>query len=79
MGHIEDRLWKKNGKGPFASTNFLEVLVNDEEATLTKLNRLCGVKHNVFSKVKMPKCKLPILASTSGVGIGKLHEEENKI
>jgi len=79
MGHIEDRFWKKNGKGPFASTNFLELLVNDEEATLTKLNWLCGVKHNVFSKVKIPKCKLPILTSTFGVGIGKLNEEENKI
>jgi hypothetical protein len=39
-------------------TNFLEMLINDEEATLIKLNWLCGVKHNVFSSVKMPKRKL---------------------
>jgi hypothetical protein len=38
MGHTKNRCWKKNDKGPFAFTNFLEVLVNDEEAILTKLN-----------------------------------------
>jgi len=39
-------------------TNFLEVLINDEKVTLTKLNQLCGVKHNVFFGVKMPKRRL---------------------
>jgi hypothetical protein len=34
------------------------MLINDEEATLTKLNQLCGVKHNVFSNIKMPKRRL---------------------
>ncbi len=53
--------------------------MNDEKATLTKLNQLCGVKHNVFSRIKMPKHRLPIQASTFGVGIGKLHEEKKKI
>ncbi len=48
MGHIENSCWIKNGKGPSASTNFLKVLVNDEKVTLTKLNQLCGVKHNIF-------------------------------
>ncbi len=55
------------------------MLVNDEEAKLIKLNQLCGVKHNVFSRIKMPKHRLLIQASTSGVGIGNLHEEKNKI
>jgi hypothetical protein len=32
--------------------NFLEVLVNDEEAMLVELNRLCRVKNNIFSKAK---------------------------
>ncbi len=60
MGHTKNRRWKKNGKGPFASTNFLKALVNDEEATLTKLNQLCGVKHNVFSGIKMLKHKMHV-------------------
>jgi hypothetical protein len=36
MGHNEDRCskWGKDGKTPFASNNYLEVLVNDEEVTL---------------------------------------------
>ncbi len=58
MGHTKDRCWKKNGKGPSISANFVKVLVNDEEATLTKLNQQCGIKHNVFSRVRMPKRKM---------------------
>ncbi len=50
MGHTKERYWKKNGKGPTITMNFLEVLVNNEEAMLVKLNRLCIVKNNVFSK-----------------------------
>jgi hypothetical protein len=38
MGHIEDSCSRKNGKGPFASVNFLEVLVNDEKTTLIELS-----------------------------------------
>jgi hypothetical protein len=34
LGHIEECCWKKNGKGLAASANYLEVVVNDEEATL---------------------------------------------
>jgi hypothetical protein len=60
MGHMEDNCWKKNDKGTFASTNFLEVMVNDEETTPTELNRLCGVKNNIFSSVKMPKKRLHV-------------------
>jgi hypothetical protein len=58
MGHTKDMCWRKNGKGPFSSANFLEVMVNGEEATLTKLNRLCGVKHNFFltSKCQREEC-----------------------
>jgi hypothetical protein len=42
LGHMEDRCWKKSTKGLPTTTNFLEVLVNDEEATLAELNRICG-------------------------------------
>jgi hypothetical protein len=42
LGHMEDRCWKKFTKGLFTTTNFLEVLVNDEEAILLKLNPIYG-------------------------------------
>jgi hypothetical protein len=38
MGHVKNMCWKKNGEGPSTFANFLEVLVNDEEVTLTELN-----------------------------------------
>jgi hypothetical protein len=41
LGHIEDRCWKKFVKGLSATINFFEVLVDDEEATLSKLNHIC--------------------------------------
>jgi hypothetical protein len=35
--------------------NFLEVLVDDEEATLVELNCICG---GIFSRVRIPKRRL---------------------
>jgi len=49
LKHTKECHWKKNGKGLAISTSHLEVLINDEEATLVKLNWLCGVKNNIFS------------------------------
>jgi hypothetical protein len=43
-----------------ATTNFLEVLVDDEEAILAKLNRVCGKDQHIFSKVRITKRKLHI-------------------
>jgi hypothetical protein len=65
MGHIKDRCWEKNGKSPSTCANFLKMLINDEKALLTKLNQLSGTKHNVLPRVKMPKCKMHVQASTS--------------
>jgi len=48
MGHTKGRCWKKNGKGPFACANFLKKLLNDEEATLIKLNQLFWSKAQCF-------------------------------
>jgi hypothetical protein len=44
LGHSEERCWKrpKDAKSHSGATNFLEVLLNDEEATLQQLNKLCG-------------------------------------
>jgi len=50
LGHSEDRCWKKSkdGKSHSGTTNFLEVLLNDETTTLQQLNKLCG-DENLFS------------------------------
>ncbi len=50
LGHSEDRCWKKpkDGKPHSGTANFVEVLLDDEEATLQQLNRLCG-SEKVFS------------------------------
>jgi hypothetical protein len=49
LGHSKDKCWKKpkDGKSHFGTTNFLEVLLNDEEATMQQLNMLCG-NENIF-------------------------------
>jgi len=61
MGHSKDRCWKKKDIKPSNSTtNYLEVLVNNEEATLNELNKICGANHQLTSGNKIPKKKLPV-------------------
>ncbi len=61
LGHLEDRYWKKKDTKPSNSTtNYLEVLVNDEQATLTELNKICGANHHLSSRNMIPKRKLPM-------------------
>lgn len=56
MDHTEDRCWKngKDGKALSATNNDLQVLVDDEEAALEQLIRLCGTKHHIFSRARIP-------------------------
>jgi hypothetical protein len=56
LGHSKDKCWKKPKDGNFHSrtTNFLEVLLNDEEATIQQLNKLCG-NENLFSYTQVPR------------------------
>jgi hypothetical protein len=44
LGHSEDRCWKKSkdAKSHSGTANFLEVLLNDEAATLQQLNEMCA-------------------------------------
>jgi hypothetical protein len=59
LGHSEDCCWKKKDTKPSNSTaNYLEVLVNNEEATLIELNKLCGVNHHLSSGNRIPKRRL---------------------
>jgi len=61
MGHSKDCYWRKKDTKPSNSTaNYLEVLVNDEEATLNELNKICGVNYHLTSENKIPKRKLPM-------------------
>jgi hypothetical protein len=51
LGHMKEKCCKtgKDGKGPSTTIIFLEVLIDDEHATLEKINILCGIKVDVFS------------------------------
>jgi len=62
LGHIEEQCWEKNGRGPIAIANYLEVLVDDEKTTLAKLNWLCGANNNVLSRTKVPRWRNLIVA-----------------
>jgi hypothetical protein len=67
LGHSEDRCWKKpkDGKPHFGTTNFVEVLLDDEEATLQQLNRLCG-NEKVFSYTRVPRRRIPVEVGPTG-------------
>jgi len=52
-------------------------MVNDEEATFTELNWLCGTKHNISFGVRMPKKRMHVQASMSGGGTEESFDNEN--
>jgi hypothetical protein len=51
LGHSKDRCWKKpkDGKSHFGTPNFLEVLLNDEKATIQQLNEFYGNENLLHS------------------------------
>jgi len=69
LGHSEDRCWRKpkDGKTHPGSANFLEVMLNDEEATLHQLNELCG-SENLISYTRVPRRRMhvDVIPATSG-------------
>ncbi len=50
MGHTKNKCWKKRKetKSLSSTNNYVEILVDDEVATLEQLNRLCGARHDNF-------------------------------
>jgi hypothetical protein len=78
FGHSEDRCWKKSkdGKSYSGAANFLEVLLNDEAATLQQLNELCG-NENVFSYTRIPRRRHPVELPTTGVAPQNEMAEDN--
>jgi len=67
LRHLEDRCWKKpkDGKVHSRAANFVEVLLNDEQATLQQLNKLCG-NENIFSYTRVPRRRMPVEVASTG-------------
>jgi hypothetical protein len=67
LGHSEDRCWKKpkDAKSHFGTTNFLEVLLNDEEATMQQLNKLCK-NENLFFYTRIPRRRMLVEVTPCG-------------
>ncbi len=67
LGHSKDRCWgkPKDGKVQSGAANFVEVLLNDEQATFQQLNRLCG-DEKVFSYTRVPRRRMPIEVAPTG-------------
>jgi hypothetical protein len=63
-GHVLEK--PKDGKSNFGATNFLEVLLDDEETTMQQLNKLCG-NENVFSYTQVPRRWMPIEMVPCGI------------
>jgi hypothetical protein len=61
LGHSEDRCWKKSkdGRSNSGAVNFLEVLLDDEAATVQQLDKFCE-NENVFSYTRIPRRRHPV-------------------
>jgi hypothetical protein len=70
LGHTEDRCWKKpkDGRMHPGSANFLEVMLDDEKATLHQLNRLCG-DENLFSYTRVPRRRMHVEVMPTATGL----------
>jgi len=68
LGHSKDRCWKKpkDGKSQSGAANFLEVLLNDEAATMQQLDKLCG-NENLFSYTRVPRRRMPVEVAPAGI------------
>jgi len=76
----EDKCWKrsKDGKSHSGAANFLEVLLNDEAATLQQLNELCG-NENVFSYTRIPRRRMHVELPPANVVPSTKVAEDNPV
>jgi len=85
LGHSEDRCWKKSkdGRSNSKAANFLEVLLDDEAATIQQLDKFCE-NENVFSHTRIPRRRQPVelppataelSTEAAGDGIGTNREQ----
>lgn len=75
---MEEKCWKKNLKGTTTIIKKLKGVVNDQEATLFELNKICNTNHDLFSRIRMLKKKLPIILSFARERIEEMTNKENK-
>jgi hypothetical protein len=69
----------KDGKTHTGTANFVEVLLNDEEATLQQLNKLCG-NEKVFSYTRVPRRRVPVeVAPTANAPSTKVDKEGMRV
>jgi hypothetical protein len=70
LGHSEDKCWKKpkDGKSTAGTTNFLEVLLDDEVATKQQLNKLCG-NENLFSYTRVSRRRTLVDVTSEGAAL----------
>jgi predicted aspartyl protease len=81
LGHSEDKCWRKSkdGKSHSGAANFLEMLLNDEAATLQQLNELCG-DENVFSYTRIPRRRMPVeLPPANGIPSTEVAEDSTVV
>jgi hypothetical protein len=81
LGHSEDRCWRKpkDGRKHDGIANFVEILLNDEEATLQQLNRLCG-SEKLFSYTRVPRRRVPVeVAPTTSAPSPEVEEEGRSV
>lgn len=56
LGHTKGCCWKKKDpKICVVVTNYLEVLVDDEETVQNQLHKICGNNHDLFSHIRVPR------------------------
>ncbi len=55
----------KGGKSHYGATIFMEVLLDDEEATMQQLNKMCG-NGNLYSCIQVPRRRMPIEVAPNG-------------
>jgi hypothetical protein len=67
LGHSKDRCWKKpkDGKSHSRVTNFLKVSLNDNEATMQQLNKLCE-NENIFFYTRVPSKRMHVEVALGG-------------
>ncbi len=68
LSHLEDMCWKKpkDGKSHSRATNFLEVLLNDEDGTMQQLNKLWG-NENILFYIWVLKKRMHVEIALGGV------------
>jgi hypothetical protein len=58
MGHVENKCWKCFFKSVIIIAKILEAFVDNDDAILAQLNRICGFNYNVFSHVRVSKRRI---------------------